>query len=582
MNSANQHPKEEQQGKKKRMNKDPMPSDDKPVEIVLHHDPNTQDNHHPDNDDDDDEEEFYATPADSKKQTDEDKALTLENPETTDDRILTQEEDEQTDQKEKGPQRLEDHDDESSKEENKDKGHDKDKPMEDVQDELSKEMVEKEEVEEKEEEKEEESTNDVPTKKKAGSKADAALEQTTSSDAKASRSRGRQTKLAKDKGATKTETKEISDKAPNDAQSARSKKKDPTLIPRPRGRPKEGHVWDGVKGTWVPKESSEDGEEASRTNKDKSETKARRTKRPSLTTSDSKPAAAATTTTAAAATTTTPHAKRAKRGSMATPSSLEALPSPNTKSMRDQVVSIAREDLWNTDENVIIAALVKLSEMCEPDDMAGESCRQFIFESGVHTLVVKLLEQHMESKELQEKGLEVLFRVSASPRPIIEEALLSMGSVEVALKAMLKYPEEVEIQVFACVLLGNLTNTAGGWDAIQQSAVKVQALNENTSEDKDGIQKDEASGEAAKTSQLLAAVQTAQQRHADNEKMQEAAAFFLDRSLSIAGKPVLDLLITTAPCCMHSLLLAKQMYGSYNPSLSRKVISFFKEVSKLC
>ena len=415
------------------------------------------------------------------------------------------------------------------------------------------------------------------------------------------------------------------------------------LVPRPRGRSKEGHDWDGVNGIWVPLEGAA---KASGTSKPPAKRKVAST-------------GTKRTTTSAKSLHHTPQPAASKRAKSSSNSSNEAYnlsyrPTRNNrtsnspsisaraKDMRDQIVQFARKDLWSDKEEVIRNALEKMVDFCD-DSADGERCREYIFGTGAHTLIVKLLERHRTSAALQSKGLELLFNLTISPDPADGEALISLGAVEVAYTAMLAYPTNASIQMFACILLGNLTMTVENWDTIQKATIVVQQQQQqlamssqektdnarkrkstdnadnpigtqepneddnesNDNNDDDGSEPDkddepnkmdaefedarETQSTAAEpsvppptTCQLFVAVQAAQEYHADNEQLQEAVAFMLDRIQSIVGPPLTDLLVETAPTCMNGLLIAKKKYAAHNPNIRSRVKDFFKSVAAYC
>ena len=79
------------------------------------------------------------------------------------------------------------------------------------------------------------------------------------------------------------------------------------------------------------------------------------------------------------------------------------------KKAREKIVSLARNDLWSSDESTLANALDQLTSFCEDDSEDAEACRRALLETGVHALVVKVLERNPTSAVLQGKGLEVLF-----------------------------------------------------------------------------------------------------------------------------------------------------------------------------
>ena len=260
---------------------------------------------------------------------------------------------------------------------------------------------------------------------------------------------------------------------------------------------------------------------------------------------------------------------------------------------RHEIMELARHEIWSEEATVLLRVLEQYAEYCEPETADGESCRQALFEAGVHAALVRRLGTHFaHDGAVQAKGLEVLFHLSSSPFEIIENALLYMGAVQVAVQAMWRFPNDSEIQVFACVLVGNLTNSLPNWNSILQQATEAKKSLENSSTEtqKSSIDHAEESGSVQETeekdvkespdaaaSYLLVAVQDAQQRHYDNEKIQEAVVFLLERCLSVAGSLMLEQLIASAPHCVNGLLLAKQKYP-HNPGISGRVKSFFQKL----
>lgn len=283
-----------------------------------------------------------------------------------------------------------------------------------------------------------------------------------------------------------------------------------------------------------------------------------------------------------------------------------------------EIMALVRCDLWSTDADVLLRVLEQFAEYCEPETLEGESCRQALFQAGGHAVLVHRLEDKnfVQNKAVQAKGLEVLFHLSSSPEVIIENALLHMGAVQVAVSAMWRFPDDGDIQVFACVLVGNLTNSLPQWKEIVQQAAEVKQRHENDQqkqlsslsvmenpetrnhsegadnneggkeEEAGSLHEEEENGDEngrdkdaspLSATHLLVAVQEAQRRHFDNEKIQEAVAFMLQRCLSIAGSIMLEELIASAPHCVNGLLLAKQKYSN-SPGIAERVKSFFQKL----
>ena len=315
---------------------------------------------------------------------------------------------------------------------------------------------------------------------------------------------------------------------------------------------------------------------------------------------------------------------------------------------RDEIMKLARHELWSDNADVLLDALEQFAEFCEPENAQGEACRQALFAAGVHAVIVhRLATIFVQNEAVQGKGLEVLFHLSSSPVEMIEDALLHIGAVPVAVSAMTRFPGDADIQIFSCVLVGNLVNSLSGWDRIVQQAAEVkQALaeaaaappllpaaaaaadeNQETNDIQDAIENQEIneqpnadeksnapaedddnngdnhnSNDAEETgsvphetnensdapppppatpppsaAHLLSAVQEAQQRHFDNEKIQEAVSFLLERCLNVAGSLMLGQLIASAPHCVNGLLLAKQKFAN-NPGISLRVKAFFQKL----
>lgn len=308
----------------------------------------------------------------------------------------------------------------------------------------------------------------------------------------------------------------------------------------------------------------------------------------------------------------------------------------------DQIMKLARNELWSENAEVILATLEQFAEFCEPENAQGEACRQALFAAGVHAVIVhRLATIFAQNIAVQGKGLEVLFHLSSSPVEMIENALLHIGAVPVAVSAMARFPADAEIQIWSCVLVGNLVNSLSGWDRIVQQAAEVkqsleeaaaapppppppppaaaaaaanesqeetnenQETNEKSNSD-EGVNVEEKSDTEDNTSKndaeetdsvphetnentdappppppsaahLLAAVQDAQQSHFENEKIQEAVSFLLERCLNVAGSLMLEQLIAAAPHCVNGLLLAKQKYSN-NPGIALRVKAFFQKL----
>lgn len=248
-----------------------------------------------------------------------------------------------------------------------------------------------------------------------------------------------------------------------------------------------------------------------------------------------------------------------------------------TQESRRQIADLARNDLFSNDVETLTDTFGKLTEFCQQGTLEADVCRRAFFESGVHNLVVRKLESNGNMSILQEKGLEVLFHMSASPWKMADECLLEMGTIGVALRAMHRFPEESKVQVFAAVLFGNLTTSVEGWKRVQEEATK--ALGNNGEDGDDAVVKDSSRGGVL----LLQCVIRALSRHRDDEEVQEAMAFLLDQCARVAGPTLFNLILEgeeqqQSGAVVGGLVLAQRKFGTQNAAIHSRVTSFLEKV----
>ena len=361
------------------------------------------------------------------------------------------------------------------------------------------------------------------------------------------------------------------------------------LIPKPRGRQPRGHTWDGVEGVWR--------RDASARSTDAKQTGASGDRKVAAAT---KPGPRKRSNQNDRAVDIPPKRQATGSNRRVSVPSVKQETSAAFKAMREEIVAIGVKDLWSKDEAVLLGALHKLVKFCEPETHDGEMCRQAVFECGAHMITIKTLERHPESKSLTEMGLELLLNMSISQFPMIENALLAMGAVEVVLGAMIQFPQDADILTLSTGILGNLTNRRDTFNTLMQHAVKVMPLEsqlppnespekqtkekENPIEEPNGVETSvhqQDSLPRLPMTRLFAVIRDAQIRHKNSEKLQEAASFFLERCLCVGGTCAVDLLVETATGSLDALLASKKNFGESNTILVSRVNSFFHELARL-
>ena len=359
-------------------------------------------------------------------------------------------------------------------------------------------------------------------------------------------------------------------------------------IPRPQGRAPKDHTWDGVNSVWrldasAPSPNAKKSADAGdRDLAAATKPASRKRSNPNEKSADILPKRQATS----------PNRR-------ASPAFFKNETSVAFKAMKEEIVAIGVKDLWSNDEAVLLGALHKLVKFCEPDTQEGEMCRHAVFECGAHMITIKTLERHPQSKELLNKGLELLLNMSLSEFPMIKNALLTMGAVEVGLEAMKTFPQDADLLTLSTGILANLTSSRNNFNIVMQHAIKVVPLasrlpespeNQIGNEDKstDGPTTDiegpvpqQDSLPHLPMTRLFAVIRDAQIRHKDSEKMQEAASFFLERCLCVGGTCAVDLLVETATGSLDALLASKKKYGRSNSILASRVNSIFHELARL-
>ena len=283
--------------------------------------------------------------------------------------------------------------------------------------------------------------------------------------------------------------------------------------------------------------------------------------------------------------------------------------SPTAQAARQQIVTTARVDLWSTDVTVLRAALTQLAKLCDPTHSHAESARRACFETGVHLLTIKLLERH--GATVQAPGLHLLWGLSMSSHRVIPDALVSMGAMEVAAKAVVVVVEKesslanAAILVFAFRLLGDLVRRSGGWEAVRQHALVSAVVNgeaigggveeEKKTEEEDGLsdfeplngvedqmmelphahKSDETKQPPPEPTQskVLIALQDIQEQYDEHAELQTVVACFLEQCVTAAGAEFLDLLVHNAPRCLTNLWRTGQRHGH------APVCAFFRQVA---
>eukprot|EP00977_Amphora_coffeiformis_P019187 scaffold7007_cov146-Amphora_coffeaeformis.AAC.7 len=372
------------------------------------------------------------------------------------------------------------------------------------------------------------------------------------------------------------------------AERRKAENKKNKQIPKPRGRAPKDHTWDGVDGVWRPNAPG---------SLPSAKQVAPAGHRKIATATKSAPCKRSNPNDMSA--NIPPKRQATAPNPRASPPFVRQETSAASKAMKEEIVAIGVKDLWSNDKSVLLGALQKLVKFCEPETEDGEMCRQAVFECGAHMITIKTLERHPESKDLLEKGLELLLNMSISQFPMIENALLAMGAVEVVLGAMMKFPQDADVLTLSTGILGNLTNSRDNFSIIMRHAVKVLPLEnqllespgnrtgEDTAtegptgvEDGASVQQQDLAPRLP-TTRLFAVIRDAQNRHKDSEKMQEAASFFLERCLCVGGTCAVDLLVETASGSLDALLASKKNFGQSNAILVSRVNSFFHELARL-
>lgn len=345
------------------------------------------------------------------------------------------------------------------------------------------------------------------------------------------------------------------------------------LLPRPPGRAKKGCMWDGVLGQWVAdssqlpstspngtmkKTGQQEGRETTRNTKGPNQS----LKRDISQVDSTIPASSGKRRTkcTAAGSSRKVLSKQTKKPASA-PFARSVL-GVEIEASRKIIVALARSDLWSTDESVLLAAFEKITSFCEGESDDVEACRQAVYDTGVHMLVVKLLESHAGSLIFQQSGISLLFRLSTSTNNRIDEGLLSVGAVEAAVSAMLNFPNDVDIQAFGCVFLGNVTNSLDSWRRIQQQANNAPV-----------------SGSHAEDGFLFTFIFDILDRHMDSGMVLEAVAFLMERSMVTGGEEMMQLLSEKFHGRIGSLLLAKKKFGALQPNLNERIKSFFSALA---
>jgi hypothetical protein len=324
------------------------------------------------------------------------------------------------------------------------------------------------------------------------------------------------------------------------------------LMPRPPGRAKKGCKWDGILGQWV-SESSQLPSATHKTGSQRAKKAKYNTKSPNKYLARGASKGDSPMPPSSSKRGTKRMATGIDRTTLSPPTKKKKASAPSGRleidASRKTIAALARSDLWSTDESVLLAAFETITALCEGESDDVEANRQAVYDTGVHMLVVKLLESHAGSLIFQKSGISLLFRLSTTTNNRIDEGLLSVGAVEAAVSAMLKYPDDVDIQAFGCVFLGNVTNSLDSWRRIQEQANNATFL--------------------------FTLIFDVLDRHTDNGMVLEAVAFLMERSMVTGGEEMMQLLSEKFHGRIGTLLLAKKKFGALQPNLNERIKSFF-------